>query len=84
MTNRLPYSTTAGQVSETDTYAQMLEYLRMAEECAYTIGHLRKANDDKVTGQGWIAVSEMLKMTINNVTKLATNRMRSSIGYRRN
>jgi predicted nucleotide-binding protein (sugar kinase/HSP70/actin superfamily) len=72
MTNRLPYSTTGGQVSESDTFAQMLEYLRMAEECAYTIGHLRKANDDELTGQGWLAVGEMLKLTQHSVTKLAT------------
>lgn len=72
MTNRLPYSTTAGQVSESDTFAQMLEYLRMAEEAAYTIGHLRKANDDNLTGQGWLAIGEMLKMTQHNITKLAT------------
>lgn len=72
MTNRLPYSTTGGQVSEADTFAQMLEYLRMAEEAAYTIGHLRKANDDELTGQGWLAIGEMLKMTQRNITKLAT------------
>lgn len=72
MTNRLPYSTTAGHVSEADTFAQMLEYLRMAEECAYTIGHLRKANDDELTGQGWLAIGEMLKLTQRNITKLAT------------
>lgn len=72
MTNRLPYSTTAGQVSESDTFAQMLEYLRMAEEAAYTIGHLRKANDDNLTGQGWLAIGEMLKLTQRNITKLAT------------
>ena len=81
MTNRLPYSTTAGQVSETDTYAQMLEYLRMAEDCAYTIGHLRKANDDEITGQGWLAVGEMLKLTQHTITKLATGALGKS-GWR--
>lgn len=81
MTNRLPYSTTAGQVSEADTYAQLLEYLRMAEEAAYTIGHLRKANDDALNGQGWLAVGEMLKLTQNTITKLATGALGKS-GWR--
>jgi hypothetical protein len=74
--------TRAGLASEGDTFAKMIEHLRQAQECAYLIGHLRKSNNDKVTGQGWIAVGEMLKMTINNVIKLGTNKMRSSVGYR--
>ncbi len=81
MTNRLPYSTTAGQVTESDTYAQLLEYLRMAEECAYTIGHLRKANDDNLTSQGWLAIGEMLKLTQHTITKLATGALGQS-GWR--
>jgi len=81
MTNRLPYETRAGAVSEADTYAQLLEYLRLAEEAAYTIGHLRKANDDELTGQGWLAIGEMLRLTGINVTNLATRKMRSSVGY---
>lgn len=77
------YETRGGDVSEGDTFAKMLEHLREAQECAYTIGHLRKANDDNLTGQGWIAVGEMLKFTIHNVTQLAMNRALSSTGYRR-
>lgn len=76
MTNRLKYETKGGHVSEADTFAQLLEYLRMAEECCYTIGHLRKANDDPLTGQGWLAVGEMMKLTTRNVTKLATGSLR--------
>lgn len=72
MTNRLPYETVAGQISEADTFAQLLEYLRLAEEAAYTIGHLRKANDDELVGQGFLAVGELLKMTQANVTKFIT------------
>lgn len=74
MTTRLPYETTAGQISEADTFAQLLEYLRLAEEAAYTIGHLRKANDDETCGQGFLAIGEMLKMTQVNVTKFVTKR----------
>lgn len=80
--NRLPYETRAGQVSEADTFSQLLEHLRLAEECAYIIGHLRKMQDDKFAGQGWLAVGEMLKMTQTNVTNFATKGLRSSAGYR--
>lgn len=82
MKNRLNYETRAGQVSEADTYMQLLEYLRLAEEAAYLLGHLRKANDDEVTGQGWLAVGEMLKLTQRNVASLALNKSKSSTGFR--
>ena len=75
MINRLPYETKGGNVSEADTFAQLLEYLRMAQEAAYTLGHLRKANDDEVTGQGFIAVGEMFKPIIKNITTLATGKL---------
>lgn len=74
--NRLLIETRAGQPSEADTFAQLLEYLRLAEEAAYTIGHLRQMQDDKLVGKGWLAVGEMLKMTQANVTKLATQGLR--------
>jgi hypothetical protein len=76
MANRLTYETRAGHVSEADTFAKMIEYLRMAQECAYTIGHLRKANDEEVTGQGFIAVGEMLKLTQDSLLKLITKSTR--------
>jgi len=70
--NRLPYETRAGTPSESDTFAQLLEHLRLAEEAAYLIGHLRKANDDDLTGQGFLAVGELLKLTQINVTRFIT------------
>ena len=76
MTNRLPYETIAGNLSEAHTYAQLIEYLRMAEEACYVLGHYKKANDDKVVGQGFLAIGEMLRMTQNNITKLATGKLR--------
>ncbi len=68
----MSYETRGGVVSEADTFARLLEHLRMAQEACYTLGHLRKANDDKVTGQGFIACGEMFKRTITVVTTLAT------------
>ena len=82
MTNRLPYETRAGHVSEADTFAQLLEHLRLAEEAAAVIGHLRKANSDDLTGQGWLAVSQILHMTVINVTNFAMRAGKTSMGYR--
>ena len=76
MTNRLPYETIGGNVSEADTFAQLVEYLRMAQEAAYTLGHLRKANDDELTGQGFIAIGEMFHKVRSQITKLATGKIR--------
>lgn len=68
--------TRAGQASESDTYARLLELLTEAQECCYLLGHLRKANDDSVTGQGFLAIGEMFKLTIHNITKLAIGKTR--------
>jgi hypothetical protein len=72
MTNRLPYETKGGALSEAETFAQLLEYLRMAEEACYTLGHWFKAQDDELKGQGFLAVGQMLDLTGKNVTRLAT------------
>jgi hypothetical protein len=73
--NRLPYETLAGNFSEADTFAQLLEYLRMAQEACYALGHYKKANDDDLIGQGFLAVGEMLKLTQDKVTTLATRKL---------
>jgi hypothetical protein len=69
---RLPYETKAGVFDEAATFMQLIEHLRLAAEAAYAIGHNRKANDDKLAGQGFLAVGQMLEMTSKNVTGLAT------------
>lgn len=82
MTNRLSIPTIGGHASEADTFTQLLEHLRLAEEGAAVIGHLRKANGDDLTGQGWVAISEMLHLMVINVTNFATKKMRTSVGFR--
>ncbi len=69
----MTYETKAGIPSEALVFAKLLENLREAQECSYMLGHLRKANDDNVTGQGFIAVGEIFKRMIANVTALATS-----------
>jgi hypothetical protein len=82
MPDRLPYETKGGHISESETFAQLIEYLRMSQECCYVLGHYRKAQDDELIGTGWLAVGEMLKKVQEQVTSLATKRLHTSIGYR--
>ncbi len=69
--SRLHYETEGGKLSEALTYSQLIEHLRLAAEASYALGHLRKANDDELGGQGFLAIGQMLEMTVTNVTKLA-------------
>ena len=80
--NRLPYETLAGNLSSADTYAQLIEHLRLAEEGCYILGHFYKAQDDFNKGQGFLAVGEMLRMTGINVTNLATKSIRNDGGFK--
>lgn len=57
--------------TEADIFTRVLENLRMAEEAAYTLGHLYKFEDDLAHGQGFLAIGEMLKITQINATGLA-------------
>lgn len=82
MANRLPYETKGGNLSSADTFSQLIEYLRLAEEACYTLGHYYKSVDDWHKGQGFLAIGEMLRMTSTNVTNLATKAIRTQVGYR--
>jgi len=53
-----------------EKFAELIEYLRKSQEACATLAHLCR-DESKLQAQGWIAVSEMLKLTITNVTKLA-------------
>lgn len=79
---RLPYETRGGYISEADTFAQLLEHLRLAEEGAYMLGHLYKAQGDDMRGQGFLAIGEMFKLTQVNITNMATKSLREQAGYR--
>jgi hypothetical protein len=57
-----------------ETFAKLIEYLRLAQEASAMLAHLTR-DDDKLQAQGWLAVSEMLKKTQWNVTSLAKRRM---------
>ena len=63
--------TVGGNVSESITYSQLIEHLRLGAEAAYTLGHLRKANDDNLTGTGFLGIGQLLERACDQVTKLA-------------
>lgn len=62
-----------------EEFAKLIEYLRKAQETAYTLAHLAKSmssdRKDQALGDGWIAVGELLKRQIYQVTMLARGKM---------
>jgi hypothetical protein len=74
---RLKYETTAGNLSEGDTYSQLIEHLRLAQEAAYMLGHFRTANDDRITGTAFQKIGDILGKACDNVTAVATSRTRN-------
>lgn len=71
----MKYETSAGYVSESATYAKLIEYVRLASEQAILLGHLRKQNDDNLTGQGFLAIGELLQRAEAQITKLAMRKV---------
>lgn len=57
--------------SKAEEFSKLIEHLRKGQEAAAMLGHLH-ADESPLTSQGWLAVSEMLKLTIHQVTQLAT------------
>ena len=54
-----------------EKFAELVEYLRKAEEASAMLGHLH-ADEDKLVSHGWLAVSELLHTVVIKVTDLAT------------
>lgn len=69
---RLRYETEGGNLSEAVTYSQLVEHLRLAAEASYALGHYKKANDDELIGQGFLAIGQLLERTVVQITQLAT------------
>lgn len=72
----MTYETIGGLPSESVTYARLCERLRGASEDAYTLGHLKKANDDELIGQGFLGIGQLLERTVTQVTQLAMKGMK--------
>jgi phosphoribosyl 1,2-cyclic phosphodiesterase len=61
--------------TEGDTYSQLMEHLRKAQEAAAILAHLHKANDHHRTALSWLAVSEQFKKMQYTLTQLAMGKM---------
>jgi hypothetical protein len=58
--------------SSGEVFTQLIEHLTRAQESCSTLSHLEGLNSSPIKARGWSAVAEMLKLTIHNVTDLAT------------
>lgn len=73
------YETKAGVPSHAEVYLKLLEDLTHAQEGSAMLGHLAKSQSqgpkDIALGDGWLAISELLKRVCHQVTKLATKKL---------
>lgn len=72
------YETKGGLPSHGETYAKLHESLIKAQESAYMLAHLTRAqggSKDNSLADGWIAIGEMMKRLIYQVTELAKARL---------
>lgn len=76
MTEYPKYETVGGQANEAITFSRLTEHLRLAAECCYTLGHLRKANDDHLIGSGFLGIGQLLEKMVKQVTDLAMRNMK--------
>jgi len=73
----LRYETKGGNFSEGETFAQLTEYLRLASEACYVLGHYSKENYDTIRGEGFLKVGQNIEKTRELVTAIATSSRRS-------
>ena len=62
-----------------EQFAKLIEHLRLAQEDSAMLAHLTRAQasskKDNAVADGWIAVSELMKRLIYQVTKLAQGKL---------
>ena len=75
MSTRLPYETKGGSFSAADTVTQMTEYCRLAAECAYSLSHHYKANNDSVRADGLRRIGENWEKSAQLAIRLTTGRL---------
>ena len=75
------YPTIAGLPERGVVYAQMMDHLREAQECAALLAHLHntESNDrDKLIAKGWLLIAELFRRIQHQVTEMAKGRILSS------
>lgn len=61
-----------------EAFAKLIDNLREAQDCAAMLAHLTRAQGsrkDHSLADGWIAISEMLKRQIYQITKIAQGKL---------
>jgi len=72
------FETVGGVVTKGMTYAKLMDHLREAQECCYTLAHLHRTEDtdkDLVLAGMWMACGEAFKSHQQKITKMAMGRM---------
>lgn len=68
-----------GIPTQGESYAKITEYLRLAQEEAYTLSHLTRSmsssSKDRALADGWFAVGELLKRVNFQVTEIAQGKL---------
>jgi hypothetical protein len=80
MSKRLPYSTTAGQVTKSELLAQIIEYLIYLQEACAMYGHLcatEDSNMDRLLAKGWLGMAELFKRMQHTVIQMAQGKLQS-------
>lgn len=54
-----------------EEYAKLIEHIRKGQESAAMLAHLHR-DDSRVKADGWLAVSEALKLMGHKIGQLAT------------
>ena len=60
-----------GVPTKGETYAQLIEHLRLAQEASAILAHLAYGNDERRLGGSWLQVEELLKKMQSHITSLA-------------
>lgn len=81
--NRLDYETIGGSLSPEITFAQLVEYLRLAEEDARSLARARKIASDDSTAFQWLAIANNFAKTQALIATLTKGKTKSSVGYDR-
>ena len=79
--NRLAYETSGGNLDASATFQQLIEYLRLSEEDARALSARRSVANDDTGAMMWAAIAKNFHKTQRMVTKLMTEKTKSSVGY---
>ena len=71
----MPYETRTGLPTEADLYQKLIEGLRVAQEDAAMLSHIRGLNSGTAAARGWLIISEQLKAMQRAVIAIAVGKL---------